>query len=151
MYQFVWLFRRLGVFPQLLATFWASLLTCKPRHPEEKPTRIRQTILLLNSKKTPKHEISCLVGLLQCRVPTYLGSLCIFNIFVNQSVTTSKIACAIGSRIGFGHAILPSNRDYFPENYSLILQLRNFSTLNDLQYTVYQPCTIVMCIWWNVN
>ena len=52
-----------------------------------------------------------------------------FNGF-RGSIGNSEIACAIG----LGHARLLSNCKYFPVNYSLVLQLQNFSTLNDLQY-----------------
>ena len=53
-------------------------------------------------------------------------------VFADRSVLqnfSSEIACAVG----LGHAILLSNLKSFPANYKLVLQLQNFSTLNDLQ------------------
>ena len=47
----------------------------------------------------------------------------------------SEIACAIS----LGHTRLLSNSECFPANYSLVLQPRNFFTLNDLQYKVILP------------
>ena len=50
---------------------------------------------------------------------------------------------------------IPSNRDCFPANYSLVLKLWNFSTLNDLQYTVFLSCMAIYyincCYHWMLN
>ena len=55
-----------------------------------------------------------------------------FVVFTDRSVPqnfSSEIACALG----LGHERPPSNCKSFPANYSLVLQLWNFSTSNDLQ------------------
>ena len=81
---YLWLFRtQIKCLSTALSYLLGITANIKARHPEEKSTRIRQFITSwLNSKKAPKHEISCLIGLLQCRV---LESRCIFN------VTTLKL------------------------------------------------------------
>ena len=59
-----------------------------------------------------------------------------FAVFADRSVLqnfSSEIACAVG----LGDARLLSNHESFPANYNLVLQPRNFSTSNNLQYTVY--------------
>ena len=64
-----------------------------------------------------------------------------FVVFVDQLVPqnfSSEIACAVA----LGHERLLSNRKNFLMNYNLVLQLQNFSTWNDLQYTA---CSYLLC------
>ena len=58
-----------------------------------------------------------------------------FAVFVDRSVPRN-FSNEIAFAVGLSHARPPSNHESFPVNKNLVLQLRNFSTSNDLQYTV---------------
>ena len=45
----------------------------------------------------------------------------------HKCFSVKYVACAVG----LGHARLPSNRECFPVNHSLVLQPQNYSTSND--------------------
>ena len=59
-------------------------------------------------------------------------------VFMDRLVNAnfSSELAIIPCTIGFGHTRQPYNCECFPVNYSSFLQLQNFSTSNDLHYTV---------------
>ena len=79
------------------------------------------------------------------------GSYCILYSFevekfcgFSGSIGNRKTFPVKQHAIGLGYARLPSNRECFPANYSLVLQPLNFFTLNDLQYTAFESPNLII-------
>ena len=70
-----------------------------------------------------------------------------FEVFADRSVPRnfySEISCAIGLAM---QDSVSFNRECFSANQSLVLQPRNFSTSNDLQYTVLSMLQVILDLY----